>query len=149
LQKRHMILRGLLIVATPYPTPAYSMQMSAYIYVCMEEETILVLTPDAKITHQLSSGEVRTRWGQCVAVCCSVLQCVAVCCSVLQCVAVCCSVLRKGYPFAKNLQTLHARRDVHQMELALQIRYRQRSGEGRTHWWRRGAGVEYHFQEIS
>ena len=53
----------------------------------------------------------------------------------LQCVAVCCSVLHKEYPFAKNLQTLHARRDVHQMELALQIRYQKRSGEGRTHWW--------------
>ena len=76
LQKRHMILRGLLIVATPYPTPAHSMQLSAFIYVRMEEETIFVFTPDAKITHQLSSGEVRTRWGQCVAVCCSVLQCV-------------------------------------------------------------------------
>jgi len=32
--------------------------------------------------------------GQCVAVCCSVLQRAAVCCSVLQCAAVCCSVLQ-------------------------------------------------------
>ena len=38
--------------------------------------------------------------GECVAVCCDVLQCVAVCCSVLQCVetigecvAVCCDVV--------------------------------------------------------
>jgi len=37
-------------------------------------------------------------FGNCAAVCCSVLQCVAVCCSVLQCVAVCCSVLQRQFP---------------------------------------------------
>ena len=32
--------------------------------------------------------------GNCVALCCSVLQCVAVCCSVLHCVAMCCNMLQ-------------------------------------------------------
>ena len=35
-----------------------------------------------------------TRYTDCVAVCCSVLQCIAVCCSVLHCVVVGCSVLQ-------------------------------------------------------
>jgi len=38
----------------------------------------------------------RVIYGQCVAVCCSVLQCVAVCCGIVRCVAVFCSVLQRG-----------------------------------------------------
>ena len=45
-------------------------------------------------TLQVWAGPGAHQTGQCVAVCCSVLQCVAACCSVLQCAAVCCSVLQ-------------------------------------------------------
>jgi len=69
-----MILRSLLIVATPY--------------VCGATRLI----QDVIYTHNMISHIHSVL--QCVAVCCSVLQCVAVCCSVLQCVAVCCSVLQ-------------------------------------------------------
>ena len=46
--------------------------------------------------------------GQCVAVCCSVLQCVAVCCSVLQCVAVCCSDCFCNFHTRSNIQRYRA-----------------------------------------
>ena len=51
--------------------------------------------PMDKMRFQVALGySEKAREGQCVAVCCSVLQYVAVSCSELQCVAVCCSVLQ-------------------------------------------------------
>jgi len=75
LQKRPIILRSLLIVATPY---------------------VLTATPRASISgiDVLQCVADCCRLLQCVAVPCSVSQHVAACCSVLQCVAVCCSVLQ-------------------------------------------------------
>ena len=71
LQKRPIILRSLLIVATQYQyTNAYQKHALAHSYVCVSES---------------------------VAVRCSVLQCVAMCWSALQCVAMCCSVALACY----------------------------------------------------
>jgi len=67
LQKRPIVLRSLLIVATP-------------IHVSHHARSVCVAVCCSAL--------------QCVAVRCSALQCVAVCCSALQCVAVRCSVLQ-------------------------------------------------------
>ena len=75
LQKRPMILRSLLIVATPLLVGSLH----------TKNKTL-------SRTHIKSRSAVCCSVLQCVAVCCSVLQCAAVCCSVLRCVAVCCSV---------------------------------------------------------
>ena len=69
LQKRPLILRSLIIVATPYNILPPHTSATLCVAVCCS-----VL--------------------QCVAVCCSVLQCVAVSCSVLKRVAVSCSELQ-------------------------------------------------------
>jgi len=70
LQKGPMILRSLLIEATP----------------CIHQSWVL--------EWYKRCSEVCCSVLQCVAVCCSVLQCVAVCRSVPQCVAMCCSAMR-------------------------------------------------------
>jgi len=67
LQKRHLISRSLLIVATPYQ------QQRPHTYTHIHRHD----------THTHTSTDM------CVAVCCSALQCVAVRCSVLQRVAAC------------------------------------------------------------
>ena len=106
LQKRPVILRSLLIVATPYLER----------YGGMREACLRLFKISADVTHCVAA------W--CVAVCCSVLQCVAVCCNVLQqhtaqcvavthcktpaydthCAAVCCSAFQYGAVCCSVLQ---------------------------------------------
>jgi len=52
------------------------------VFVCMCEHSL----EEGRWQHTPIQTHKYTQ-GECVAVCCSVLQCVAVCCSVLQCVA--------------------------------------------------------------
>ena len=93
-EKRPMILRSLLTIATPYQyfvcgefaprvglLKGKNLKTSAHCWICYCSAVL-----------------------QCVVVCCSVLQCVVVCCSVLQCVAVCCSVLQCVAVFCSVLQ---------------------------------------------
>ena len=78
LQKRFIIVKCLLIVATAYLENWNS-------------------KTERVVDWYFSNGRSLSKCCsvlQCVAVCCGVLQCVAVCCSVLQCVAVCYSVLQ-------------------------------------------------------
>jgi len=76
LQKRPIILRSLLIEATPDEQLPLAVRLKRDLYTCGVLQCVAVCCSVL----------------QCVAVCCSVLQCLAVCGSVLQCVAVCCSV---------------------------------------------------------
>ena len=99
LKKRPVILRSLLIVATPY------LYMS--------------LPYNSAIQHQCKSAGVL----QYVAVCCSVLQSppyntsarVQVCCSVLQCVAVCCSLCHTTAVQECRQAGVHAHKVAHKV----------------------------------
>jgi len=113
LQKRHIILRSLLIVATPYdielrvqmqPTVPVGMQCVAVVFAAMLQRVAACCSVLQCVAVCCSMLNLCFSVLQCVAVCCSmlhvlvycccsVLQCVAVCCSVLQCVAACCRKL--------------------------------------------------------
>ena len=94
LQKRLIILRNLVIVATPYLDTEMPQIDNEMRWIGQ------IMSPRENWARMMRSGGVARYVAvccsvlQCVAVCCSVLPCVAVCCRVLQCVAVCCSVLQ-------------------------------------------------------
>ena len=100
LQKRPIILRSLLTVATQYRVMnnrwiwlvgSLKLQVSFAEYRLFYGALLYILFSKVGIKRQFAlCCSVLQR----VAVGCSVLQCVAVCYSVLQCVAVCCSVLQ-------------------------------------------------------
>jgi len=118
LQKRPIILRSLLIVATPYKDVKQEIVHTLLLEeFCVSKKWVMIM--DRRQDWNATSESIPAGKGgpfaqdcycardlllcqrslccsvlQRVAVCCSVLQCVAVCCSVLQCVAVCCSVLQ-------------------------------------------------------
>ena len=80
---------------------------SLHLQLCFQSRIFEFSTSDLVPKNRESTGRLRLRVLQRVAVCCSVLQCVAVCCSVLQCVAVCCGVLQcvAAVRYAMVLQT--------------------------------------------
>jgi len=84
LQKRPIILRRLLIVATPYTFHVNHISKYGHIRHLLQ----------CVAAYLSCAVEVYCSALHCVAVCCSALQCVAVLCIALQCVAVCCSVLQ-------------------------------------------------------
>jgi len=93
LQKRPIILRSLLIVATPYVI-LRKIALWGLIHIIT---IIHIIT--AELRSQLTNvfapqNHYRADICKVCCMCCGVLQCVAVCCSVLQCVAVCCCVLQ-------------------------------------------------------
>jgi len=99
-QKRPIILRGLLIVATPYTQIHRDVLPRQCVAVRCSVCLLLVATPwlgsRNSVLHCLTvryvamfcHGSVLQR----VAICCSVLQYVAACCNMLQRVAICCSM---------------------------------------------------------
>jgi len=114
LQKRPIILRSLLIVATPYDVHlacmcVYRMCFHMWLRNTLYFTDCTALHHTAPRCNTLQHAETHkqdvfsqvakqsgqtTGVLQCVAVCCSTLQCSAVCCSVLQCPVVYCSVLQ-------------------------------------------------------
>ena len=118
-----MILRSLLIVATPYVFIFHLVTFSFFRVLSLTFCQIMCISQKKKIvlyvdTSHLCGTTYSYVWHgaflcvtwlihtsyfcvlQCVAVCCSVLQCIAVCCRVLPWVVVCCSVLQ---PTARNV----------------------------------------------
>jgi len=91
LQKRPIIIRSLLIVATPYAYGPLDCSKT------LQHTVTHCNTLQHTATHcnTLQHTATRTRL-LVVTVICSVLQCVAVCCGVLRCVAECCGVLLYG-----------------------------------------------------
>ena len=111
LQKRHVIWRSLLIVATPYtqihrdvlPRQCVAMRCS----VCLLLVATRWLGSRGSVLHCLT---VVTSRCFATAVFCSVLQCDTVCCGMSQCVTVWCSVLQRvacHTPAATCYNTLH------------------------------------------
>jgi len=127
LQKRPIILRSLLLEATPYPVSFPKEPFVVEAYVCLFKSVWLFSKRElidyggnsslvaaccramrcvAVCRSVLQRVAVRGSVLQCVAVCCSVLQCVAACCSVWQCVAVCCSAWQRVSVCCSVLQCL-------------------------------------------
>jgi len=93
-QKRPIILRSLLIVATP----------CTFLRVWQWLSNLWHNSYTRDIWARLCVIHLFYWWRE---VCCSVLQCVAVYCSVLQCAAVCCSVLQCDTPFVLVTWLIH------------------------------------------
>jgi len=89
LQKRPIVLRSLLTVATPYLcTKQQVLPYCRAPFQCSRPWAVWLST----LPPICPAVAVYCSVLQCDAVWCSVMQCVAVCCSVLQCVAVCCAI---------------------------------------------------------